>query len=87
MTAMDVPGKPAKPTVVTSGEDVVITWATPFTGGSGVALTSFTITFKDSADDYIELPECPGTNPATLTCSVDMQVFTTTLGLSFDDLI
>ena len=45
-----VPEQPAAPTTVVEADEAVINWSAPF--NNGTPITSFTITIRDSIDNY-----------------------------------
>jgi len=61
--AATTPGVPVAPTTSISGTNVVITWAAPAsTGGSGIALTSYTVEVlsSDGQTFYPDTTDCNG---------------------------
>lgn len=88
---MDLPDAPDAIAVAVSGTDVQFDWDAPFSGGTGVGISSYTITFKNSAGAFVtDVSNCDGSSSSVITntlCSVPMSEFTGTLGLSYGDLI
>jgi titin len=101
--AMRAPGQVGVAATAMSGSDVVVSWALPFTGGQGIAITSYSIQLRTALGVMAELPTlCDGADAtvvASRSCAVPMSGVTSAqafdgngddiggLGLTQDDLI
>jgi hypothetical protein len=86
MTAMNVPTTPVSVTTTMSGTSVMIAWTAPYSGGSGITITSYDILIQKSDATFISYSACDGTTStviANLYCLIPMSDITgTTFGLS-----
>ena len=56
-----VPDAPAAPVTSIENDQAVVTWTAPY--DNGTPITSYTITVRDSTDQYIvELTDCDGSD-------------------------
>jgi len=77
---MTVPGAPASVTTAIDGSDVKISWDLPFTGGTGVSLTSYDIQIRKKDGTFTSYgATCDGNDNTIVTnryCHVAMSVLT-----------
>jgi hypothetical protein len=73
------------------GTDVKIAWTAPYSGGSGVAITSYSILIRKHDSTFVSyLPACDGTDATVISnryCLIPMSDIISTFGLLQGELI